>query len=103
MPKPIQPHVINVFTGSWRLLNNESEIDWKTFHKLPNPWDDTDAIEKICSFSAFTENIVTYFAGFVVKFLVSKLCCKTCIDASIGAEEDRFSNFINKNTKGGLM
>ena len=91
----------DVTNVSWRLLNNDSEIDWKTFHKLPNPWNDTYAVEKICSFSVFTENITTYFAGFVVKSLVSKLCCKTCIDATIGAEEDRFSNFINKKMKGG--
>lgn len=57
------------------------------------------------NFDEFTENIIAYIAGFVVKSLKRKVSCETCLNALCSSkdEQNTYFNLISRKSRGGLL
>jgi len=95
--------VINMSTRLSRMVTNTNPniVNNETVDQF-QVISDHNYLPNYCNISEFSENVIEYIAGYVVKQLRKKLHCEECIDALID-KNNNINNLICVKNEGGLI
>lgn len=95
----IPEDIINSSTSTARLIGSDAILD---LNQTATVLDDHSYLPDIRTISEFSDRIIVYIGGFVVRHLSKTLICETCVDALSGSDSDPESALISLKSRGRL-
>lgn len=59
--------------------------------------------KQLSSISEYSEEVIKYIAGFVIKKIANKLKCEPCVGGLVGNKENFLNSFLSFKNRGGLL